>query len=270
MLKNFYTVSGLKYIFLALLIVPHTVSLTSQQPPLSHISSKSIIFPGGGIFFYWQAGVVTYLREENYPLLNKDIGFTGASAGALCATLGAAGVDFETATALALDKAREAQVWERPMGLYGIWGAMIDEWLEDLLPENDDIVLGAVNDKVSLLVTEIPSFRVRKISQFTSRRDLIEACLASVHIPLFLDGKLTTKFRNGPHIDGSFLAELSDYHIGENSVVLDWQADPIFSNKSLGDAVSALSESSIWDLLESGRKCALKMEKNGSFDFLKK
>lgn len=234
-----------------------------------HQSSKSIIFPGGGIYFYWQAGAISYLREQNYPILSNDINFTGASAGALCATLTAADVDFETATALALDKAREAQIWDRKLGLYGIWGPIIDEWLDELLPENDQLVLDAVNDKVSLLVTEVPSFKITKLSQFYSKQDVIDACLASVHIPLFMDKKWTAEFRNAPHIDGSFLAELSDYHLGKESVVLDWQADPKFSDRSLGDAVTALSEGGIWDLLESGRKYAMKMEKDGKFDILR-
>lgn len=238
-----------------------------QQPPSLQRPTKSIVFPGGGIFFYWQAGVLTYLREQNYPILNDNVEFIGASAGSLCATLSATNVNFETATALALDKAREAEVWDRPMGLYGIWGAMIDEWLNELLP-NDPQILDDVNGKVSLLVTEIPSFKVRKISQFESKRDLIDGCLASVHIPLFLNGKLTTDFRQQPHIDGSFLAKLSDYEMNEKSVVIDWQADPLLRDKSLGDAVSALSEEGIWDLLESGRKYAVNMERDGCFECL--
>jgi len=162
-----------------------------------------------------------------------------------------------------------AGVWDRPLGLYGIWGDMIDSWLDELLPENDE-VLSMVNDKVSLLVTEIPSFQINKISRFQSKQDLIEANMASVHIPLFLNGKLTTKFRNAPHIDGSFMANLSDYHLSEDSVVLNWQADPFLSDRTLGDAVNALSEEGIWDLLEKGRTFAVGMEKRGDFAFLQR
>ena len=255
----------------ALVQLPFTCSLsTSQSPQSSAPPSKNIIFPGGGIFFYWQAGVITHLREQSYPLINNDqLHFTGASAGALCATLTASEVDFESATTLALDKARVAGVWDRPLGLYGIWGDMIDSWLDELLPENDE-VLSMVNDKVSLLVTEIPSFQINKISRFQSKQDLIEANMASVHIPLFLNGKLTTKFRNAPHIDGSFMANLSDYHLSEDSVVLNWQADPFLSDRTLGDAVNALSEEGIWDLLEKGRTFAVGMEKRGDFAFLQR
>lgn len=259
---------------------PLQAQSSSSISTSSSLPSKNIIFPGGGIFFYWHAGVISYLREKEYPLLdNPDLHFTGASAGALCATLTATGVDFEKATSLALAKARDAGVWDRPLGLYGIWGPMIDEWLDELLPMtkneesdnngDDGELLEMVNDKLSLLVTEVPSFQNRKISQFQSKRDLIDANMASVHIPLFLNGKLTTNFRDGPHIDGSFLSKWSDYHLCDDSVILDWSADPFLSDRTLGDAVSALSEEGIWDLLERGRTHAVKMEKNGSFAFLK-
>jgi Predicted esterase of the alpha-beta hydrolase superfamily len=228
----------------------------------------NLIFPGGGIFFYWQAGVITYLREKEYPLVdNPTIQFTGASAGALCATLTANRVDFEVATSLALEKCREAHVWDRPLGLYGIWGGIIDEWLHELLLDNsDESVLANVNDKISILVTEVPSFKKKKVSQFESRMDLIKANMASVHIPLFLDGKFTRNFRDVPHIDGSFLTDLGDYHKNDYSLVLDWKEDPFLSDRTLGDAVKALNEQGIWDLLEKGRKHAQVMESNGKFE----
>ena len=124
-----------------------TAKKNSAKPILNnHTNNKThLIFPGGGIFFYWQAGVITYLREQNYKLLqnnNNDddiqnkVHFTGASAGALCATLTCTDVNFEQATELALQKAEDVGVWDRPLGLYGIWGDMIEDWLDELLPEN--------------------------------------------------------------------------------------------------------------------------------------
>jgi len=78
-----------------------------------------LVFPGGGLFFYWQAGVVTYLREQGYDL--DQMTASGASAGALTATLTATNVDFIKATELALKMAKEAGVWDRSGGLQGIW-----------------------------------------------------------------------------------------------------------------------------------------------------
>ena len=70
-------------------------------------AQSHVVFPGGGIFFYWQAGVVSYLREQGYDL--DDATMAGASAGALTATLTASNVDFYDATALALDLARRGR-----------------------------------------------------------------------------------------------------------------------------------------------------------------
>ncbi len=214
-------------------------------------------YQSGGIFFYWQAGAITYLREKGYQINNPEIHFTGASAGALCATLTACDVNFEDATSLALKKAREEGVWDRPLGLFGIWGSIIDEWLEELLPGDDldqhEVLLPLVNNekKLSIIATEIPSFQKKKLSDFKSKRDLIDANMASVHIPFFLDGKATTQFRLQPYIDGSFLANMDEYrHDLSASIILDWKRDPLLKDRTLGDAVSTISEEGVWDLLE--------------------
>jgi len=266
------------YIAWSIVVLPLCASFSIQTPvtspdaiPKSGIttgtsSSSNLIFPGGGIFFYWQAGVINYLREKGYPLSGDHVKFTGASAGALCATLTAAEVDFEFATKLALQKSREEGIWDRPLGLYGIWGPIIDTWMDEILPDDEE-VLKSVNDKVNILVTKVPTFQVAKISQFESKRDLINCNMASVHIPLFLNGKFTTDFRKGAHIDGSFLSKPEDYNSGgDRSLILDWQADPFLRDRNLGDAVKALSEDGIWDLVDRGRKYAVKMEKDGDFD----
>ena len=138
-------------------------------------STTHIVFPGGGIFFYYQAGLVNFLRER-YDL--SSCTFAGASAGALTATLTAANVDFFEATDLALKMAADAGVWDRSGGLQGIWGPMIEDWLDELLPESIDNLQG----RISLLVTPLPSFGKSKISNFENRQDLIKCNMASVHL----------------------------------------------------------------------------------------
>ena len=140
-----------------------------------------LIFPGGGLFFYWQAGAVTYLREQGYDLM--QVTTSGASAGALTATLLATNVDFVQATELALQLSKENGVWDRSAGLQGIWGPIIYDWLDQLLPDN---AVEMVNDgKLSLLVTPIPSFGKDRVDRFWSREDLIRCNMASVHLVRF-------------------------------------------------------------------------------------
>ena len=150
-------------------------ALTGPTYTTSPYPTTRIVFPGGGIFFYYQAGLINFLRER-YDL--STCSFAGASAGALTATLTAADVDFFEATDLALKMAADAGVWDRSGGLQGIWGPMIEEWLDALLPESID----TLQDRITLLVTPIPSFGKKKISRFQNKQDLIKCNMASVHL----------------------------------------------------------------------------------------
>jgi len=240
-----------------------TSSTSSKQSP-------SIIFPGGGLFFYWQAGVIAHLQEQNYDISTNTL-LSGASAGALSATLAKTGVSPYDATELALSMSDEAGVWDRPAGLQGVWGSIIYEWLDQLLPVDAG---ERVKDELNILVTPVPSFGKSRISQFENRQDLINANMASVHLPWFLDGNLTSNFRGKPHIDGSFLAQPSDYVSSpDNSeqqpaqLILDYQRDPIMKDRS-SEFVKLLSKQGIWDILEQGKKHAKIMEREGEFDSL--
>jgi len=230
-----------------------------------------IAIPGGGIYFYWQAGVITFLREQGYDL--SQCTYTGASAGALTATLGITNVDFYDATKLALSLAADAGVWDRKGGLQGVWGPMIEEWLETLIPSD---CIENLNGRLSVLVTPLPSFGKDKVSDFKSKSDLVKCNMASVHLPLFLDGRLTCDFRDTPHIDGSFLARPGDFLPSNRSedddsvLILDWQEDPVLSSKGGFDIVEALSPDGIYGLLEYGKTHAKRMEEQGRFASLKK
>lgn len=234
-------------------------------------STTHIVFPGGGIFFYYQAGLVNFLRE-GYDL--SSCTFSGASAGALTATLTASDVDFYEATDLALRLAKDAGVWDRTGGLQGIWGPMIEEWLDSLLPTS----IESLQDKLTLLVTPVPSFGKTKISSFEDRKDLIRCNMASVHLPWFLDGKLTSNFRDRPHIDGSFLSKEEDYmldldmdsKISTDTIFLDWSKDPDMSSKGGMDIVDAMSPDGIYGLMERGKRYGKIMEEQGMFNSLKK
>jgi predicted acylesterase/phospholipase RssA len=244
-------------------------SYTKELEPGELRAPPHVVFPGGGIFFYWQAGAVTYLRENGYDL-GGGVSFSGASAGALTATLTATGVDFERATDLALHLAAEAGVWDRTGGLQGIWGPMIEQWLDELLPPN---ALDLVQDnRLSLLITEVPSFGKERVQEFRSRDDLIRCCRTSVHIPWFLDGKLYTKFREKRYIDGSFLAQPCHYVPDErqDALVLNYADDPAYQGTGLLDFVEAVNPEGIYNILRDGKRFAKHLEEQGAFQILPK
>lgn len=74
------------------------------------------------------------MQQEGYNL--SDSFLSGASAGALSATLAKMNVCPLRATELALSLSDDADVWERPLGLQGVWGNLIYEWLNQLVPED--------------------------------------------------------------------------------------------------------------------------------------
>ena len=83
-------------------------------------SSKLIAFPGGGLYFWWQAGYVQFLQQT--PKCFENSLLSGASAGSLTAVLAACGVDMDQAYESAYKICEERNVWTQPLGLMGCWG----------------------------------------------------------------------------------------------------------------------------------------------------
>lgn len=71
-----------------------------------------------------------------------------------------------------------------------MWGPLIKRWLHELLPDDAATVCSGRVGFFSLAVWP-PLPRRVFVSEFDSKEDLIEAAMASVHIPYFLDGRMT-------------------------------------------------------------------------------
>ena len=126
--------------------------------------------------------------------------------GALAATLAACDVDMELALERALALCEDSGALERgAWGLYGIWGGVIRQWLDELLPAD---AAQQCDGRVELLVTALPNLSVLAVSDFADRDALIDANLASVHVPFFLDGRAAARFRGCACVDGSLGALL--------------------------------------------------------------
>ena len=101
-------------------------SCTALDPTPS--TRPALYFPGGGLYYWWQAGVVERLQRSDHasPVC-------GASAGALAATLYKCDVDMDRARDLALELS--TPLLDRgALGLIGRWGPVVRSWLEELLP----------------------------------------------------------------------------------------------------------------------------------------
>ena len=84
-------------------------------------------------------------------------------------------------------------LFDRPLGLAGVWGGVVRRWLHDLLPVDAADVCGG--GRLKLVVTDVPSLRTSTLDCFTTKAELVDACLASAHVPFFLDGKPCARYR---------------------------------------------------------------------------
>lgn len=87
------------------------------------------------------------------------------------------------------------------------------QWLDTLLPDNAHEMC---RNRITVVVTTIPDWKQIGISDFKDKKDLINTCMASSHVPFFLDFKLARSCRGRQCVDGSF----PDFFTGVNCDLL--------------------------------------------------
>mmetsp|Transcript_5086 Transcript_5086/g.17117 ORF Transcript_5086/g.17117 Transcript_5086/m.17117 type:complete len:295 (+) Transcript_5086:71-955(+) len=229
-----------------------TRGLAAGQDGAACHGRPCVVFPGGGIFYYWQAGAATYLAE-NYDVSRLEL--VGASAGALTSTLLACGVDFNAATEEALRLSRAANLWDRPLGLVGVWGSLLRTWLEEVLPADAHERL---DDRVFLTVTAVPSLRQELVTTFRDKEDVVQANLASTHVPWLMDGKPYTKWRGRRVLDGSlwYFVRKSQRAVtvppDVSPVYLDYGEHEEFMRGMQNGAFDLVDPEALWVMMEAG------------------
>ena len=193
-------------LLLAVLLLLHRalrqiVLRRSVTPPRNVIT---VCCPGGGVFFWWQIGAMRELLQA-YELPPERVVLSGASAGALAAVLAQCDVDTDAAYNCANRLAEEAGCFSNPLGLCGVWGRLVYAWLDALLPED---AAAHCTGRCRVVVTRCtPLPQAVGISAFGRRAELIEALMASTHLPFFMDGHPLS--RHVPRAtDGGLLAWL--------------------------------------------------------------
>jgi hypothetical protein len=182
----------------------HTTQQSISRPP-----RVSIACPGGGVYFWWQIGALKRLLEL-YELPD-GVPLSGASAGALAVCLSQCSVDPATAYKIAFGLAVEADVFRNPLGLCGKWGRLVYAWLDQLLPvDAGERCSGRCRVVVTRCshATPLRPLRIEHIDAFSSRAALIDALMASTHIPFFMDGRPTSARLGGATVDGALLGFL--------------------------------------------------------------
>jgi hypothetical protein len=259
----------------ALLALVHLLLLMTSISSYSGPHSKYIRVNSGGIFFWWQAGAASYI-QQNFQM--ENVAVMGTSAGALTAALLKTESNFELAAQQAISLAYANDIWNARFGLAGIWGDMVEEWLDILLPEEltDDM-------KRNIHLSVTPSNLLRKpiaLSGFQNKSSLIRACMASTHIPFFMNGKLCTKYEGKRYIDGSFWAavpkplrrkiwpaELD----GDGIFHIDWQHDQEFRKQHEKTSfVSLLTQEGLHDMMNAGYTYMKQLDSRGEVTLLRK
>ena len=230
----------------------------ASTPPILSIA-------GGGRFFFWYLGVCKYLLEY-YDL--KQCTLIGASAGALISLLTACDVNLDLAVREAYRLSVENDIWNRPAGLAGIWGSIIEDWLDTLLPEDAQ---ERVEGRVKFVVTEAGvTLRLRYLQDFKTREDVINAAMASVHIPFFLDGNATRTYKGERFLDGSLWEFLTGaptelLRCSGNACVIDYFYDDTLEFDRL-DFIKLSSYEEVKNLVKRGYGYAQRTDARGGFE----
>lgn len=219
---------------------------------------KCLYFTGAGVFLMWQIGAAKYLKE-NCNLDNIEV--AGASAGSLTAAILLSDADFDKAVEVALTQGIEDGVYEKSTGLAGSLGRLLFQWLNTIIPDDDEEKLASSLERLTIALTP-PLKQPYLCSGFTSKAELVEACMASCHIPFFIDGKIVTKFRGEAVIDGSFWYFVTkDRFTGlplpkhcdpEDILWVDYGDDEEFMARVSGSFLSLQSTEAFLQCVESG------------------
>lgn len=158
-------------------------------------------------------GVLDALAND-LQILEPHTLLSGASSGSLIAVFAKCGLPIHTVLELTRKFSQDCA----SKGVKGRLGVVLRSYLEEYLPHNAHELCDGIT---FLAVTKVwPSIRTRLFSSFPTRSDLIDAVLASCHLPALSDGSLTKKFMGRLHIDGGLLSVVTPPPDAAHTVVV--------------------------------------------------
>ena len=181
------------------------------------------------MYISWILGVASGMRALGVPL--ERCVFSGASAGAVVAGLLACGVDIQAVHDWFLSDAHTAACFSSVTGAVARVRSVVTRLLTDMLPPD---CVARCNGRLHILMCS----RTRGlyfISEFNSKADLIEAIVASTHVPYFSDGRYAFTYRGEQHVDGAWLSSRSGVLLprprASIRVLIDHEDDTAFTVK---------------------------------------
>jgi len=223
-----------------------------------------LVLPGGGVFFFWQIGALSYL-QDNFDM--SRVIYTGASAGAVAAACLATEVDMHAFIRKTIAKCEDIRLWERRLGLFGVLGEITEDVLKEMLPE--DAATKMEKRQVSVLIQPMRlASRVERVSRFRSRGSVINVLSATSHIPWVANGRALTRYHGKAYVDGALFSTEKDFTTGVDAPVtipLDFTKDPAMKKKTVLDCVKTPPKHEIWELFELGRAFGKHLDEQGTF-----
>ena len=207
------------------------------------------VLGGAGMLGFWQLGCAD-VRIPVAARTDPASRFVGASAGAVTAALMACNLEPRTCVAASIAAMRRGRVFERKMGLVGVSGRVMRDFLESILPvDAHQLCTG----RVHIFVQRFPCVD-DTVSVFATRAALIDTLVASGYLP-FLAGPCPFQCLSGMlTYDGAInLRRVEMLLFGVDKVVyefINYQDDPSVSNKAF---FRAHSPEWIWEVYEKGR-----------------
>eukprot|EP00955_Chlamydomonas_euryale_P040756 351801-Chlamydomonas_euryale.AAC.19 len=202
---------------------------------------------------------------EHYDLTKLPM--VGASGGSIAATLAACKVPADLALSRAYELSFKYQLWDRPTAIVGVLADLVEEWLHSLLPDNAHELC---RERITVVVTTLPDMKQVGISDFKDKQDLINAIMASSHVPFVLDLKGTRKCREWDCVDGS----LPDFFYGNcelltkngDAIVFDYFDDTNLKRQGRMDMLKLTSYEDIQERIRIGYRYAQNLHESGEFD----
>ena len=172
------------------------------------INNNNIHFSTGALGVFYQAGIAKFLKER-YD--TESYRFSGVSAGAWCATLLASNITpvqmDETLGNLSLAVENSDKFW--------VEGPFIAK--DIIWSQNIDIDFS----RLQIGITQFTPWPNKNyVYEFTNTEDVLDACIASSHIPL-LSGRVATIYKETYSMDGAIMG----HNPPKGNYILDFSPD---------------------------------------------
>lgn len=179
-----------------------------------HPSEIDVIISVGGFYGFYVIGVSKILKKlekENKIIIKR---YSGSSVGSICSVLLACNVDPELIINL-YEKLLHNNYTKKSSCYFDI----LREELLSIIPDN---AYQICTNKVYITATQVTIYGLKHIvfSKYYSNEDLIDACMASSNMPLFISPYILYKYRNCYFLDGYFSSVLPILNNNSNQLLI--------------------------------------------------